>query len=61
MSEHSDPIIADVRNARDAYARKFSYDIKAMCRDLKKRQARNADKVISLPPKRIKAKESAKT
>jgi hypothetical protein len=59
MSENIDPIIAEVRKARDAYARKFNYDIKAMCRDLKKRQARNVNKVISLPPKRIKAAESA--
>jgi hypothetical protein len=58
MSENIDPIIAEVRSARDAYARKFGYDIQAMCRDLKKRQARNANKVISLPPKRIKKMES---
>lgn len=59
MNENTDPIIAEVRKARDAYARKFNYDIQAMCRDLKKKQARNADKVISLPPKRIKTLESA--
>jgi hypothetical protein len=59
MSENIDPIIAEVRKARDAYARKFNYDIQAMCRDLKKRQAQNANKIISLPPKRIKTMESA--
>jgi hypothetical protein len=58
MSENIDPIIAEVRKARDAYARKFNYDIQAMCRDLKKRQTQNADKVISMPPKRIKTTES---
>jgi hypothetical protein len=59
MSENIDPIIAEVRKARDAYARKFNYDIQAMCRDLKKRQAKNANKVIYLPPKRIKTMKSA--
>lgn len=58
MSENIDPIIAEVRKARDSYASKFNYDIQAMCRDLKKRQAQNPNKVISLPPKRIKTVES---
>jgi hypothetical protein len=53
MSETIDPIIAEVRKARDAYAKKFNYDIQAMCRDLKKRQTLNINKVISMPPKRI--------
>ena len=58
MNENVDPIVAEVRKAREAYAKKFNYDIKAMCCDLKKRQAQNAGKVISLPPKRIKPIES---
>lgn len=53
MSEIVDPIVAEVRKAREAYAKKFKYDIKAMCRDLKKRQAKNTHKIISMPPKRI--------
>ncbi|MCK5057472.1 MAG: hypothetical protein KAT34_12490 [Candidatus Aminicenantes bacterium] len=53
MSETNDPIIAEVRKARNAYAKKFNYDIKAMCRDIKKRQAENLDRIVSLPPKRI--------
>ena len=58
MNENIDPIVAEVRKAREAYAKKFNYDIKAMCSDLKKRQAQNAKRVISLPPKRIKPMES---
>ena len=54
MNEKTDPIIAEVREARDAYARKFNYNIKAMCLDLIKRQCQQVNKVISLPPKRIK-------
>ncbi len=59
MSEMIDPIIAEVRKAREAYAKKFKYDIKAMCNDLKKRQTQNANKVVSMPPKRIKSKKAA--
>ncbi|MCK4761219.1 MAG: hypothetical protein KAW12_03405 [Candidatus Aminicenantes bacterium] len=54
MSEIIDPIIVEVRKAREAYAKKFKYDVKAMCLDLKKRQAQNPGRITSLPPKRIK-------
>jgi len=59
MNEIIDPIIAEVRKAREAYAEKFNYDIQAMCRDLKKRQKQNADRIIAMPPKRIKLTETA--
>jgi hypothetical protein len=29
-----DPIVAEVRNARDEYARRFNYDLDAICKDL---------------------------
>ena len=59
MIEIKDPIVAEVREARDAYAKKFNYNIKAMCRDIKERQALNCDRIISLPPKRIKPEPSS--
>ena len=59
MNEFIDPIIAEVRKAREAYAEKFDYNIQEMCRDLKKRQKQNADRVITMPPKRIKLMETA--
>lgn len=30
-----DPIVAEVRAIRDAYAKKFNYDLRAICDDLK--------------------------
>jgi hypothetical protein len=48
-----DSIIAEVRRARDAYAKQFNYDIQAMWRDLKERQQKSGRKVVSLIPKRI--------
>ncbi|MFC2155910.1 hypothetical protein ACFLRB_05425 [Acidobacteriota bacterium] len=61
MTEISDPIVAEVRKARNAYAKKFNYDIKAMCRDIKKRQAENPDRIVSLPPKRIMPESTPKS
>lgn len=49
-----DTIIEEVRQARDAYAKKFNYDLDAICRDLQEKQRLSDKKVISLPPKRLK-------
>lgn len=54
MSKITDHIVDEVRKARDEYAKKFDYDIKAMCRDLKKRQSMNKDREIIKAPKRTK-------
>ena len=34
----ADPIVAEVRAARDAHAAKFGYDLKEIFRDIKERQ-----------------------
>jgi hypothetical protein len=49
-----DPIVEEVRKARDAYAQRFNYDLDAICRDLQKKQALSDKKVVSFPPKRPK-------
>ncbi|HEX8272645.1 MAG TPA: hypothetical protein VF615_08325 [Longimicrobiaceae bacterium] len=49
----TDPIIEEVRNAREEYAARFGYDLDAIFHDLLERQeeARNAGwKVVSLAP-----------
>jgi hypothetical protein len=48
-----DPIVAEVRRAREAYAKQFNYDVHAMWRDLQERQHQSGRPVLSLPPKRI--------
>ena len=35
-----DPIVAEVRRARDELARKFNYDIQVICADLMRRQGK---------------------
>ncbi|HUT13832.1 MAG TPA: hypothetical protein VMY42_25310 [Thermoguttaceae bacterium] len=51
-----DPIVEEVRKARDEYARRFNYDLDAICRDLRERQKKSKHKVVSFPPKRVKPK-----
>ena len=43
----SDPIVAEVRHARDAYAARFNYDLRAIFRDLKEREKRSGRKLVS--------------
>jgi hypothetical protein len=50
-----DPIVAEVRKARDEYARRFNYDLDAICKDLQQKQFQSGRKVVSFPPKRPKA------
>jgi hypothetical protein len=43
MAEWKDPIVEEVRAIRDAYAKRFNYDIKRIVADLiKKQEARAA-------------------
>ena len=49
-----DPIVAEVRQAREAYAKQFNYDVYAMGRDLhKERQLQSGRHGVSLLPTRI--------
>ena len=43
----SDPIVEEVRRARDAYAARFNYDLRAIFRDLKEQERRSGRKLIS--------------
>ncbi len=46
-----DPIVEEVRKARDEYARQFDYDLKAICRDLRERQNAGGRRVVSFVTK----------
>jgi hypothetical protein len=43
----SDPIVDEVRRARDAYAARFNYDLRAIYRDLKEQEKRSGRKFVS--------------
>jgi hypothetical protein len=48
----NDPIVQEVRQAREEYARLFNFDLKAMFDDLRRRQQESGRKTVSFPPKR---------
>ena len=49
-----DPIIDDVRKVRDEYAKGLGYDIKEICKSIKKQEVDSNRKRVSLSPKLIK-------
>ena len=51
-----DPIVEEVRKAREEHAKSFDYDLTAICADLRKHQATCGHKVVSFPPKKLKPK-----
>jgi len=52
-----DHIVEEVRKVRDEYAKRFHYELDAICRDLRERQAKNGRKVVSFLSRRIKLLE----
>ena len=51
-----DPIVEEVRRARDAYAASFNYDLRSMVRDLQEQEKTSGRKYVSYPPVRIEPK-----
>ncbi len=47
-----DPIVEEVRKIRDDYAKRFNYDLYAICADLKKQQENSGRKLVSFPPRK---------
>jgi hypothetical protein len=46
-----DPIVDEVRKAREAHAAKFHYDLLAICRDLRMKEEESGHPVVSRPPR----------
>jgi len=47
-----DPIVEEVRKSRDAYAKRFNYDLDAIYRDLKEKERRSGRVVVPCPAKK---------
>ena len=45
-----DPIVAEIHQIRDEYARRFNYDLDAMFRDIQEKQSRSGRTYVSFPP-----------
>jgi hypothetical protein len=54
-----DSIVEEIHRQRDEYARKFDYDLRAMCEDLRKKQLDSGLKVISRPPRKPLIQDAA--
>jgi hypothetical protein len=47
-----DPIVEEVRKSRDAYAKRFNYDLDAIFPDLKEKERRSGRAVVTCPAKK---------
>jgi hypothetical protein len=54
-----DPIVEEVRRAREAHAKQFNYDLDAIVEDLKRREKESGVPTVSLPPKRARKKKAS--
>ena len=54
-----DPIVEEVRRTRQDYARSFGNDLRALAAHLKKEEEKHPDRLVSLPPKSPRRKQSA--
>jgi len=48
-----DPIVEEVRKARDEYAAKFDYDLERIFQDIKERERQSEHRFVSLAPKLV--------
>jgi hypothetical protein len=49
----ADPIVEEVRAARDEFAKQHGYDIDAMVRALQEESARHGRQLVTLPPRPV--------
>jgi hypothetical protein len=48
----SDPILDEIWKARDEHARRFGYDMKKICADLKRIEKQSGRRVVTRKPRR---------
>ena len=53
MEPWIDPIVEEVRAAREAYASALNHDLAAICADLRKAQALHPERIASFGPRRL--------
>ncbi len=61
QTRQTDPIIAEVRAIRQAYAARFDYDVEAMFRDIRARQEASGREYVRLPACRTTGDRSPET
>ena len=53
-----DPIVDEVRKYRNNHAKKFDFDMHAICADLMERQGQHGHTVVKLNPKKMPTRAS---
>ena len=51
-----DPIVEEVRRAREEHAAKFDYDLERIFADLKEQERKSGKEYVALPPRRATEK-----
>jgi hypothetical protein len=54
-----DIIVDEIRSCRDAHAKKFNYDLDAICEDFKSHQRKCGSPLVTLEPKMLEKKPQA--
>jgi hypothetical protein len=47
-----DPIVEEIHRIRDEQARKFGYDLHAICEDIRKKQPTSGRPLVTRPPRK---------
>ena len=55
----NDPIVNEVRRARDELAKKFNYDVNAIFYDLREKQKKHRNRIVNLREQRKSEQASA--
>jgi len=53
-----DPIVEEVRRIRDRFARSHGYDLHAIARALQRDEAKSAQRVVTLPARKLQDKRA---
>ena len=54
-----DPIIEEVRRIRQEYAKQFDYDLRAIAADLRQKENKHKEQVVSYPPRPARRSKTA--
>lgn len=59
MEPWNDPIVEEVRAAREAYAEEMHHDLATICADLRRRQAAHEKRVVGFRPRPLSDTQQA--
>lgn len=47
-----DPVVEEIHSIREEHAKRFNYDLHAICEDFRKKQSSSGHKIVSRQPRR---------